>query len=61
MQMTEYVVVEAGWVEELQRRVQERLSQGWKLAGGVAVTFFPPSDPRCDDDTNLLYSQAMTR
>ena len=36
--------------EALERLIEDRLSNGWKLAGGVSV---------CRDGSSILYAQAI--
>ncbi len=49
----EYQIVFGFETVELMNKVEDLLRQGWKLAGGVAVS--------CDADGNLTYHQAMTK
>ena len=37
MKLTDYLIVTAPTYLELQTRIDERLKQGWKLAGGVCT------------------------
>lgn len=58
--MALYEVVSAERIDVLEERVEEHISEGWVLQGGVsvAVVYIPPSDG-CESATEYTFAQAM--
>ena len=53
----DYQIVTANFPDQLQLRVEEAMSQGWILQGGVSVTCLDvPAGAK-----DLLYAQALIR
>ncbi len=57
---TEYMIASRWSISGLERLVNHLLSNGWTVAGGVAIQYHP-ADPSTNTEDGWLYAQAMTR
>lgn len=52
----QYDVIYTNHIQSFKEMVNDKLKQGWKLAGGICVTYCPISDNVMD---HIRYSQAI--
>lgn len=57
-ELAEYYVVEFENLYDLMNAVNHRMKEGWKLQGGISVTY---KWDKIDGNRRLIYCQAITR
>jgi len=57
----EYDVMVNSDCAELVKRVQWCLDRGWKLQGGVAISYRPSRDEKGYDESFVWFAQAVVR
>ena len=57
--MQQYVVIDNAHLDILQREVNEKLAQGWKVSGGIAVAY--KHEHSNNVVSHLVYAQALVK